>query len=251
MFQILDQTQLVFLTSLELKVKTIILAIDVRLLGHLTFGIRMGQDVSVAVGLATWSLLIMRKNLKRLQLLLHNMDHTFPLHQALVEFEDLLPNIRLACLANADDIIATHQPHAELNVDEEITKEAVHKHVNFLMMQSKLEPIINSIRRIDSYRYSKMHPNAPDRVTDADIQRAREASADWFIFQAQLCTSKPHKGICPFHTDSNASLMLMQNKGSGKLYLKCFVCNLCWDSIKFIMDRDKRTFIDAVKVVNG
>lgn len=179
------------------------------------------------------------------------MNHTFPLHQALSVFEDILPDIRLACIANAEGIIAAHQPYAELNVDEEITKEAVHKHVNFLMMQSKLEPIMNSIRRIDSYRYAKMHPNAPDRVTDADIQRAREADADWFIFQAHLCTSKPHKGICPFHQDSNASMMLMQNKTSGKLYLKCFVCNLCWDSIKFIMDRDKREFIDAVKVVNG
>lgn len=179
------------------------------------------------------------------------MDHTFPLNQALGEFEELLPSIRATCLANADDIIAAHTPYAELNVDEEITKEAVHQHVNFVMMQSKLTPIMNSIRRIDSYRYAKSNPNAPERITDMDIQRARQVDADWFIFQAQLCTSKPHKGICPFHNDSNASLMLMHSKGSGKLYLKCFVCNQCWDSIKFIMDRDERTFIDAVKVVNN
>lgn len=179
-----------------------------------------------------------------------NMEHTFPLHQALSVFEDILPDIRVACLANADDIIATHQPHAELNVDEEITKEAVHKHVNFLMMQSKLEPIMNSIRRIDSYRYAKMHPNAPDRVTDADIQRAKNAYENWFIQEANLSTSRPYKALCFRHDDKNASLTLMQSKQTGNLYLKCFVCNKAWTSVSFIMDRDSMSFIDAVNYIN-
>lgn len=177
------------------------------------------------------------------------MDHNFPLHQALVEFEDLLPNIRVACLANADDIIATHQPHAGLNVDEEITKEAVHKHVNFLMMQSKLEPIMNSIRRIDSYRYAKMHPNAPDRVTDADIYLAKSIDEDWFIHEANLCTTSPHTGLCFAHADKNASLTLMKSRQTGNLYLKCFVCNKAWTSVSLLMERDGLSFIDSVRTI--
>lgn len=177
------------------------------------------------------------------------MGELCPLHIALEIFEDELPNIRQACVLNAEDIVATYKPAKELDIDEPITKEAIHEHVNYLHVQQKLAPILNSIKRIDSYRYYKANPAAANLITDSDIQMAREAPEDWFISQANMSTRKPSKAICPFHNDSNASLMLMKSKAKGTFYLKCFVCNEAWDSIKFIERRDGLKFIDAVRVI--
>jgi len=176
---------------------------------------------------------------------------TFPLHEALIEFDENLTEIRAACVLNAEDIVATYKPAKELDIDEPITKQAIHEHVNFLHVQQKLAPILNSIKRIDSYRYYKDNPAQGDRLTDIDIQRAREADEGWFIQQANLSTRKPSKGLCPFHADSNASLMLMKSKAKGTFYLKCFVCCEAWDSIKFIQKRDNVDFIKAVRIING
>lgn len=176
--------------------------------------------------------------------------HNFPLNQALVEFEDELPNIRKACLENADSVIAQYSPYQELDVDQPITKEAIHFHINFLQVEEKLTPILNSIKRIDSYRYFKQNPNKSEALTDMEIQQAREADADWFIQQANLSTKRPHYGICPFHADNNASLMLMKSKVKGTLYLKCFPCGTVVDSIGYIMKRDNLNFPQAVRAVN-
>lgn len=179
------------------------------------------------------------------------MTHTFTLTEALEEFEDILPEIRRACVENADAIVEQYTPYLQLNVDREITQADVHRHVNYLHIQEKLQPILNSIKRIDSYLYFKRNPYQGGRLTDYDIQRAREAPADWFIQQAGLSTRKPHKGNCPFHDDRDPSLTLMQSRQRGMLYLKCFVCNESWDSIGYIMKRDSVEFTKAVRIVNG
>lgn len=179
------------------------------------------------------------------------MGETCPLNQALVIFEDNLADIRAACVANAEDVIATYSPYKELGVDQPITKQAIHEHINFLRVQEKLKPILHSIKRIDAYRYYKNNPHPVDLVTDQDIQRAREVDESWFIREANLCTSKPSKGRCPFHPDQDPSLMLMRSKAKGTLYLKCFVCAESWDSIAYVRKRDNVGFIQAVKIING
>lgn len=182
--------------------------------------------------------------------MIYNMPHTFTLSEALVEFEELLPNIRAVCIANAEAVIAEHSPYAELNVDTPITKEAIHLHVNYLHVQQKLLPIMNSIRRIDTHRYYKQNPNQPLRITDQDIQNAKNVDENWFIQHANLSTSRPHKSLCFAHDDKNASLTLMKSKQSGHLYLKCFVCNKAWTSVSLLMDRDSMSFIEAVNYIN-
>ena len=179
------------------------------------------------------------------------MTETCPLHVALEIFDDNLADIRSACVSNAEDVIATYSPAKELDIDQPITKEAIHAHANFLRIQEKLTPILNSIKRIDSHRYYKANPAAASLVTDSDIQQAREVDEDWFIAEANLSTRKPSKGICPFHPDTNASLMLMKSKSSGKFYLNCFACNTVVDAPGYLMKRDGLKFIDAVRrIVN-
>jgi len=175
--------------------------------------------------------------------------HTFTLTEALEEFEDILPEIRRACVENADAIVEEYIPYLPLNVDREITKADVHRHVNYLFIEKKLQPILNSIKRIDSYLYFKRNPYRGGGVTDYDIQRAKSVDENWFISEASLSTRSPHTGLCFNHNDKNASLTLMKSKQSGNLYLKCFVCNQSWNSVSLKMDRDKMSFMEAVKYI--
>lgn len=175
--------------------------------------------------------------------------HTLPLNQALSVFEENLPEIRQACLSNAAFFVELYSPHAELQVDDPFTPDNIKAHVNHIKIAQVVSPVLKTVRRIDSYRVHKNNPNPSMGVTDTDIDNARHVEADWFVQEASLSTRKPHKGICPFHSDTDPSLMLMRSKSTGKHYLKCFVCNDTWDSIKYIESRDNVDFINAVKYI--
>lgn len=174
---------------------------------------------------------------------------TLSLREALIMFDEDLSEIRIALLNNASEIIKENTPYKELDDEEEMTVENIKLHFNHLYIEQQAKPLLNTVRRIDSYRIHKDAPQSAGFITDLDIQNAREVSADWFVYQASLSTRKPHKGMCPFHTDKTPSLTLMKSKQSGNLYLKCFPCSMSWDSIGYIMARDNLSFMEAVKVV--
>jgi hypothetical protein len=176
---------------------------------------------------------------------------SLPLHSALELFDENLTDIRLACVLNAEAIVSAYSPYAELDIDQEITPEGIHLHANFVAMEEKLKPILNNIKRIDSYRYFKDNPNQGDILTDAEIDQAKSVGEDWFISEANLGTKKPHVGFCFAHHDKNASLMLIRSKKTGHLYLKCFPCGKAWNSVDFLMERDNLSFMEAVrKIIN-
>ncbi len=52
-----------------------------------------------------------------------------------------------------------------------------------------------------------------------------------------------HKGLCPFHNEKTPSFSVSQVKG---IY-KCFGCGAGGDSIKFLMEHEKKTFPEALK----
>ena len=51
-----------------------------------------------------------------------------------------------------------------------------------------------------------------------------------------------YEGLCPFHSDSNPSLKINDDKG---IY-KCFVCGAAGDSIKFVQDKLNLDFKEAI-----
>lgn len=178
------------------------------------------------------------------------MNHICSLHEALEIFEENLAEIRTALIDNAGAVVQMYKPYAEKDIESICDIDSIHLHVNYLRLQSRMTPILNSVKRIDSYRYYKDPRNETSTVvTEMDIERSRQVDADWFIAEAQLSTRKPHKGLCVFHADTNPSLTLMKSKSKGTLYLKCFACSWFGDSIKYIMDRDKLDFINAVKKI--
>jgi DNA primase len=55
--------------------------------------------------------------------------------------------------------------------------------------------------------------------------------------------SASYRGLCPFHNDSNPSLNVSQSK---QIY-KCFACGKAGNTITFVQEYEKLTFIEALK----
>jgi hypothetical protein len=174
---------------------------------------------------------------------------TLPLRQALELFEDNLSNIRVACLENAQEIIAINSPYLEPNEDDPMTVDNIMLHLNFMRIERDAKPLLETVKRIDSYRLHKDTPHSPGFITDDDIQAAKSIGEEWFIYEASLNHKKV--GICPFHADRNASLTLVRSKQTGHLYLKCYPCGKSWNSISFTMEQNNLDFIEAVKYIVG
>ena len=158
------------------------------------------------------------------------------LSQALAIFDDQLPDIRKACALNAID--AQQLPHQELDIDGDWTAEDIRLHVNYLVVQKKVKPLQQVIRRIDGRR---KHYTA-GRITDADIDRAREYPiAELF---EQLTGQQPRHGMvsCPFHEDTNPSMSLRRHNR-----YKCFSCGAKGDVIDLQMKLGEMRFINAIK----
>ena len=49
--------------------------------------------------------------------------------------------------------------------------------------------------------------------------------------------------VCPFHNDKNPSISISPSKG----IFHCFACKTGGDAIKFIMDYEKLSYIEAVE----
>ena len=174
---------------------------------------------------------------------------TLTLNQALPLFEENLSEIRKACIENVEEIIRVYSPYSELDIDtSDWTTNDIELHINYLYIQQHAYPMLQTIKRIDSYRYHQDPKNQNNSmVTDLDIANAKSVEKEWFIQEANLSTGRISKGQCPFHPDNDPSLTLMKSKQTGNYYLKCFPCSKSWDSIGFLMERDSMTFMEAVK----
>lgn len=174
---------------------------------------------------------------------------TLSLRDAIITFDENLSEIRAACLSNAQDVIARNSPYLELTDEEDMTPENILLHLNHLQIQQHGKPLLETVKRIDSYRLHKNTEHSPGFITDDDIAAAKEVGPEWFVYEASL--NHKNVGKCPFHADNKPSLTLMRSKRTGHYYLKCFPCSKSWNSISFIMERDNLPFIEAVKVVTN
>lgn len=97
---------------------------------------------------------------------------------------------------------------------------------------------INKIKKINTSIYFLKNPKnqKENKVNDEMIARAKK-----FPIQELVETDSNGFAICPFHDDNNPSLYTKNN------FFHCFVCNWSGDGIKFLMERDDLTFVEAVK----
>jgi len=157
------------------------------------------------------------------------------LSEALAEFEPHLVDIRKACVENV--LYAQKTPNKELDIDGEWTKENIHSHVEYLLVQERTTPLIRVIKRIDS---RKQH-HTSGRITDADIERAKEYPIEE-LYEGRLFGKKRKCGLCPFHDESTPSFYIFPDNK-----FKCFGCQAHGSAIDFVMMRDGVNFITAVK----
>lgn len=75
-----------------------------------------------------------------------------------------------------------------------------------------------------------------------DAARIEEVVGDYVRLKR---SGSNYKGVCPFHDERTPSFMVSPAKG---IY-KCFGCGKAGDSVRFVMDHDKISYSDALKVL--
>lgn len=159
------------------------------------------------------------------------------LTDALNTFTDHLPDIRKACVENYQEIIK--QPHKTWDVDQEpATVENLMLHVDYLDVQRQTDPLQRTIRRIDGRQRS----HGPGRITDTDIERAREYPITELWQELVGTPIKAGMAKCCFHEDDTASLSLRRYNR-----YRCFGCDDRGSTIDLVMKLEGVGFIDAVK----
>jgi hypothetical protein len=166
------------------------------------------------------------------------MPETYNLSAALTIFEDHLPDIRKACVLNIQALEST--PHAQWDVDTEVTVEAIQLHVEWLAVAEYTKPMRTVVRRIDG---RKQHYKKG--ITDEDIAMAKEYPlAD--LFEGKLFGRKRLYGNCPFHNERTPSFYIFPDNR-----FKCFGCQIHGTPIDYVMLRDNVSFLQAVKTLRG
>ena len=164
------------------------------------------------------------------------------LSEALLVFEENIPDIRKACVENIRAVASQHQPSKEMTDDDEMTVENIWLHVNHLAIKEKTDYMMRVIRRIDGMkvRHSK------ESITDEDISRVKEKPIEE-LYDGQLFGRKRKNGLCPFHNENTPSFYIFTKDNR----FHCFGCDAHGDSIDFVMKRDGVDFVTAVKMLRA
>ncbi|TCI96743.1 DNA primase [Aeromicrobium sp. IC_218] len=90
------------------------------------------------------------------------------------------------------------------------------------------------------------------RIKDDDIQLVRERARIDEVVEAAGITLRnagggSRKGLCPFHDEKSPSFNVRPAQG----FYHCFGCGAGGDSIKFLMEHDHVTFVEAVERLAG
>jgi hypothetical protein len=108
--------------------------------------------------------------------------------------------------------------------------------INRLFWANKIRKYVKEISGLQGAIIAMRKPERKGQITDEMIQKARE-----YPFE-DLLEFRKNKTNCPFHEDRTPSAHLY-----GDNHIYCFSCHKNIDTIDFIMERDGKTFADAVK----
>ena len=162
----------------------------------------------------------------------------------LAMFEDHLDDI---CDALATNITAQLEALPLLPVTDDEYVTWVWAGVREIEVEQITEIPLQVIRRIQARKYyeSIPHHEQKERITDEDIQRAKEVPIEE-LYQGHLKQGGGRLwGPCNFHQEETASFCVHKDNRWS-----CFgACNAHGDSIDFVMKRDGVKFIQAVKIL--
>ena len=107
---------------------------------------------------------------------------------------------------------------------------------SFIRDQEKeLRPLKLEATALLNHVNGKETVQVPGGITPEMIDQARQ-----YPITSIIDFPKGRHRCCPFHEDSNPSMVLYDN------HVHCFVCNRSWDSISAVMELDVVSFREAV-----
>ena len=99
-------------------------------------------------------------------------------------------------------------------------------------------------KQINKFKWILNYLNPDDRITDDDIEQARQVSLESLISQELKPAGKNKKCCCMFHEDKTPSFIVFpENRWH------CFGCNEGGSVIDFVMKKENLDFIDAVRLL--
>lgn len=126
------------------------------------------------------------------------------------------------------------------NGNDDVTREFLEQMAYFFTGED-IRKAERKIKTINQYLGFLAGIEVPGRITQDDIDRAK--ACDW---ENLLKPVRRHKenhftALCPFHQEKTASFLVKNGFGY------CFGCQWQGDSIKFLMQLENISFIEAVK----
>jgi hypothetical protein len=118
--------------------------------------------------------------------------------------------------------------------DEELSKHTATLKLAHIRHQKKQVSLMLQDLKQPS-EWDAIRPQQDDRLTDKEIELAREFPMD------SLVISDNGKILCPFHADTNCSMHVYPNG------VHCFVCGKHLDVIAWVMYSENLSFYQAVK----
>lgn len=115
--------------------------------------------------------------------------------------------------------------------------------INQIYIKEKIDARLREIRKAIKelyYRKRTISDHAKLHGHRLGILEEEVRTAKQYDFK-QLHDFRNSYGLCPFHDDTNPSLVLKNNK------VRCFSCDKSWDTIQFVMDKEGLTFPQAVR----
>lgn len=108
-------------------------------------------------------------------------------------------------------------------------------------MERRLKNLENQVKRFRHYD-SILNPSA-DRITDDDIERARQYPLENLINQPlKSAGAGKKKCCCPFHPERTPSFMVYTDQNS----FHCYSCQKNGNAIDFVMETEGLSFRDTV-----
>lgn len=123
----------------------------------------------------------------------------------------------------------------------ELSLEKKEEPTNQVYIKEKLDDTLGNIRKMLKELYWR--EKQPLRGSKGTITRDNIQNARAYDFRALLPDLRNNVCLCPFHNDSNPSMVYNYKRN----VVRCYSCNKSWDTIQFVMDKEGITFPQAVR----
>ena len=90
--------------------------------------------------------------------------------------------------------------------------------------------------------------NIAMKIKQSVIDQIKEQSSIYDVISSRIAVKKAgrnYSACCPFHEDSSPSMSINQ----GKNFYHCFGCGASGDSIKFVREYEKKSFVEAIEIL--